>query len=248
MTYFWPKCFHGSPESPKPINSATLIEVRDRATHTQQLDTMAKPVHSRAALAVALSKLKGFSEPKVSLEQYTTEPDVAADMIWNALMQGDIENKKVADLGAGTGFLGIGALILGAAEVIFVESESSALETARQNLAWAQETYGYEGTARFIEADVRQFQEEVDTVVENPPFGTKIIHADKAFLETALHIAKKTYSLHKTTSEAFVHAIARDHGTQVVLAGKYLYPLPATMAHHTQKRAFIEVSLFVFSK
>ncbi|HLC85060.1 MAG TPA: METTL5 family protein [Candidatus Nanoarchaeia archaeon] len=209
---------------------------------------MAKPVHSRAALAVALSKLKGFSDPKVSLEQYTTEPDVAADMLWNALMQGDIDGKKVADLGAGTGFLGIGALILGAAEVIFVESEGSALDITRVNLAWAQEAYGFAGSARFIEADVKQFQEEVDTVVENPPFGTKVVHADKTFLETALHIAKKAYSLHKTTSESFVQAIARDHGAQVVLAGKYLYPLPATMAHHTQKRAFIEVSLFVFSK
>ena len=69
---------------------------------------------TKTQLAVELSRLKTFQKPKMYLEQYPTDSEIAADMLWSADMQGDIEGKVIADLGAGTGILGIGALILGA--------------------------------------------------------------------------------------------------------------------------------------
>lgn len=205
-------------------------------------------ITSKTALAIALSRLKGFSKPKVRLEQYATDPDVAAQLLWTAYMQGDLEGKKIADLGAGTGILGIGALLLGAAEVLFVESESSALELCQENLLAVKDRYGFEGSYRVIEADIEDFEESCDTVVENPPFGTKTAHMDRIFLEKAMKTARSIYTLHKTTSRGFIQAISRDHGFSAVEAGAFSYPLPATMAHHTKKRTVIEVSFFVLRK
>ena len=90
---------------------------------------------SKSSLAVALSKLKLFSKPDVKLEQYPTDSEIAAEILWNAHMRGDLDNKIVADLGCGTGILGIGALLLGAKKVFFVDIDKNALEILKQNFS-----------------------------------------------------------------------------------------------------------------
>ena len=79
-----------------------------------------------------LSKMEGFSQPDPAKEQYKTDSEIAATILWNAFMQGDIKDKVVADLGAGTGVLGLGALALGAKFVFLVELDETALEIARK--------------------------------------------------------------------------------------------------------------------
>ena len=65
-------------------------------------------------LEIELSKIiDDFKEPKIKFEQYMTPPEIAAFMIHYAWMKGEIENKKIIDIGAGTGMLGIGAAFLG---------------------------------------------------------------------------------------------------------------------------------------
>ncbi len=168
-------------------------------------------VRSKAHLAVILSKLKGFSEPKASLEQYETDSETAAFLLWNMLMLGDIEGKTIADLGAGTGKLGTGCGLLGAKKVYLVESEDKAIETAKKNL----ESLDLAEICEPIKADVREFNKKTDVVVQNPPFGTRQEHADKAFLEAAINIAGIVYSLHKTSTASFVRAFARACGYSI---------------------------------
>ena len=74
------------------------------------------------------SRLKGFSEAKVRVEQYPTEPAIAAEVLWKAIMAGEIQEKTIADLGCGTGILGIGCLLLGSKRVFFVDIDPGALE------------------------------------------------------------------------------------------------------------------------
>ena len=83
---------------------------------------------SKSSLAIELSKLKVFNQANVSLEQYPTDSEIAATILWQAKMNNDIEDKIIADLGAGTGILGIGALLLGADYVYFVEKDEKAIE------------------------------------------------------------------------------------------------------------------------
>ena len=203
-----------------------------------------KELGSKKALAIVLQGLSGFERPKIREEQYMTDADVAADMIWAASMQGDIDGKIVADLGAGTGILGIGALLLGAAKVFFVEQDKDALEIAKANLRLL-ETEGFDvGETAFIVDKIEDFKEKVDTVIQNPPFGTKEKHADKEFLEKAFSIGMVVYTLHKSTTKGFVEAIAKDHDFKVAGFKEYDFPLKATYEHHKKKIERIKVGMW----
>ena len=87
---------------------------------------------TKSKLAIQLSKLKVFETAKIKLEQYPTDSEIAADILWNAFMQHDIEGKVIADLGAGTGVLGIGALLLNAKKVCFVEKDKEAVKLLKE--------------------------------------------------------------------------------------------------------------------
>ena len=133
---------------------------------------------SRSGIAIKLSAIQGFSEPKVRAEQYMTDSEIGATILWDAYMKGDIKGKVIADLGCGTGILGIGAIILGASRVYFVESDSPVMELAKKNV----ENMESESLAEFFLGDVSEFDNKVDTVVMNPPFGVKNEHSDRNFL------------------------------------------------------------------
>ncbi len=123
-------------------------------------------------LAMALSRLEGFRDPpKPELEQYRTPGgDVAAELLWMAHSLGDIEGKVIADLGAGTGVLTIGACLLGAGRVYAVEVDGAAIEVLRRNV----EAAGVGGECvEVVNSDVSEFSGRAEVVVMNPPFGAQ---------------------------------------------------------------------------
>ena len=202
-----------------------------------------EPILSKSRLAIALSKMKLFESPDVKIEQYPTDSEIAAEILWDANFKEDIHGKTVADLGCGTGILGIGALLLGAKFVYFVDIDESALATLRENLKAA----GYDGqqnlnqTYAILKQDVTEFNQQVDTVIQNPPFGTKQKHADKPFLETAFGIAKSIYSFHKTTSKEFIAKISEDHGFTIGEYYEFKFPIKATQLFHRKKLHRVKV-------
>ena len=84
-------------------------------------------VGSKSGLAMVLSCLEGFKSPKVRQEQYIMDSEICASILWNAYLLNDIEGKGIADLGCGTGLLGIGALLLGAKQALFADSDEKSL-------------------------------------------------------------------------------------------------------------------------
>ena len=88
----------------------------------------------KSKLAIILSKFETFKEPKAELEQYPFDGQSASEMLWNACQLGDIEGKKIGDLGCGTGILGIGALLLGAKFVYFIDKSEGAVLAAKSLL------------------------------------------------------------------------------------------------------------------
>ena len=69
-------------------------------------------------LEMALQRCKGFEKPRAAWEQYQTPTPLAARLLYDAFLHGDIEQKTVMDLGCGTGILAIGAALLGAKKII----------------------------------------------------------------------------------------------------------------------------------
>ncbi len=207
-----------------------------------------KEITSKAGLAVVLSKLKGFEKPKLKEEQYPTEPEIAAEFLWLMFLRREIEGKTIADLGSGTGILGLGALLLGAGKVFLVDKDKEAMDIAKENYSWLKEQGFDMGDAVFLLQDIRGFNENVDFVVENPPFGTKEEHADKAFLEKAFSTAPVVWSFHKTSTEKFINAIAKDHKFRVAEKIEVRFPLKAAHEFHTRKIHRINVTMYRFEK
>ncbi len=201
---------------------------------------------SKSGIAIALSAIKWVSKPKVSAEQYITNSEIAATMLWSAYMKGDIKGKVIADLGCGSGILGIGALILKAKKVFFVEKDKKLLEIVKENLRKIKS----ESSARveFICCDVADFSSKVDTVIMNPPFGTKVRHTDTVFLKKAFEISNVVYSFHKSETKEFIIGFANRNGFSVAGVLDFMFPLKPTMGFHKKRIKYVNVSCFRFVK
>lgn len=198
---------------------------------------------SKSQLAIILSKLAVFENPKLMKEQYATDSEAAAEATWFAYMNGDIEEKAVADLGCGTGLLGIGALLLGAGKVYFVDSDKDAVGLCSRNIAGAA-SKGAAARTMIVAADIAEFKERVDTVIQNPPFGTKTKHADRQFLLQAFKLAGVVYSFHKIETADFVRKIAADNGFNVTNILPLQLQLKNTYWFHRSRMRRVDVGLF----
>jgi len=192
-------------------------------------------IRSKGRLEVFLSSLEGFSRLKVRLEQYVMDGKIGAEIIWNAFMRGDIEGKIVGDLGCGTGILGIGALLLGAKSVLFVDIDEDALIVAKSNLAKAKSEDNGLGDAVFLCKDVGEFDTKVDTVLQNPPFGVKKKGNDRIFLEKAISCGDVVYHVGKVEGDEFVKRFAEGKNMKVSARWDFDYPIKASYNFHTKK-------------
>ncbi len=198
---------------------------------------------TKKALGIELSKLKTFQKPKPNLEQYSTEAEIASMMLWIAYMNSDIEEKKIADFGAGTGIIGIGALLLGAKKVYFVEKDKDAITVLKENLT----KYNYDNFS-IINKDVSEFKNKVDTVIMNPPFGVQKAHADKEFLITGFNTANTIYSLHKIESKKFIEKLCEENGFELKNMIHINYSLKRQFEFHTKKIKKIKIGLFIMRR
>lgn len=195
-------------------------------------------------LAIVLSRLEGFRNPKPKLEQYRTPGNIAAELLWLGHSFGDIGGKTLADLGAGTGVLAIGAKLLGAKKVYAVEIDRKAIEVAKKNA----EGLGVE--VEFLHMDVLEFEERVDTVIMNPPFGSQRKHADRPFLLKAFEVGDVVYSIHLSKPEVrgFIETFARENGFLPERLSTVPFEIPAQFHFHRKRLERIAVDLYRFWK
>ena len=83
-------------------------------------------------LEILLERIPSHPNPDPSLEQYATPAPIAADILFTAYIQGDILNKKIIDLGCGTGIFAIGAALIGADIIVGIDIDKKSLDIARQ--------------------------------------------------------------------------------------------------------------------
>jgi len=185
-----------------------------------------------------------------------SDSEVAAILLWKMMLNSEIEDRIIVDLGAGTGILGIGALLLGAKHVIFVDVDSKMKTEIEKNIEILNENWeiDVEGRWNFVCKDVKEFQldEKIDKteviVLMNPPFGTRNKHLDKVFLEKAMELTHSIYTMHKTSTKVFIEALCRDNNLDIYWLEDTSFPIKNTMQQHTKKIERIEVSLFNLRK
>lgn len=85
----------------------------------------------------------------------------------------------------------------------------------------------------------------VDTVLTNPPFGTKNnAGMDVRFLRTATRLAKRAvYSFHKTSTRDYIVRKVKEWGMTIEIVAEMRFELPQTYKFHKEKSVDIEVDL-----
>ena len=197
-----------------------------------------------------LEKLFKFETPNLNIEQYYTTPDVAGQIITAACLSGDIEGKVVVDLGCGTGFLGIGALINNAKMVYFLDLDENALKTLAKNIKYIEQNYDIKlSNYKIIRTDIRNvtkdtFEEKIDTVIMNPPFGNRARNIDVVFLEKAFDISMNIYLIYLRLKSHRVYIPSQKKGYSVEKLD-VKYTLKKQYAMHKEDSKDIDVSIFV---
>lgn len=154
----------------------------------------------------------------------------------------DIKDRKIIDLGCGSGFLAIGAAILGAKEVIGVDLDLNAVKTAKKNAKTAK----VEDKIQWVIGDVTSITGKFDVVLQNPPFGVKKRGADILFLKKALEIGRVIYTLHKSSEKnrKFIkNKIINEKGEVSAIFQMNLI-IPRLFNFHYKKRHIVKVDLY----
>lgn len=202
---------------------------------------------SKKSLAVYLSKLIVPQTYDPSLEQYVTDSEVAASLLWNAYLSGDVEGKVILDAGCGCGILGIGALLLGADHVTFVDVDEKMIKVCGENLIkLSDEFIGVKDKYTLIENDIKFVEDNFDTIIMNPPFGVQKKYADRAFLEKGFQISSVIYSIHDASTIDFLTKFAEDNHKSFKELEVLNMHLRKTMTFHKKEKHTVRVALLKF--
>ena len=193
-------------------------------------------------LEIKLQQLKGFQNPKARLEQYATPAKIAADILYTAHGLGDIQGKRVLDLGCGTGVFSIGACMLGAEEVTGIDIDQDIIAIAIDNSNNAKCQVNYDCMA------VEETAGEWDTCIMNPPFGSQTKHADLPFLDKALETSEVIYSLHNSDTLPFLRKRIEESGHILNLEKNYKFEIRHTFEFHRKEKMNIDVTLLRIEK
>ena len=196
-------------------------------------------------LAMILSDLEPHPCNDVSLEQYSTDGNLAARLLFDISSFGDInDNCTVADLGAGNGILGIAALKLGAREVIFVETDIEACNVLEKNLI----KHNIQDSSSIVNEhiDIGTPLKKVDLIICNPPWGRQKEKADRPFLEMILRNSSITHLLHSANA-THVRPFFESKGWDVEMYGEADFALPAKYSHHKRQRDVTKVGFWRLS-
>lgn len=187
-----------------------------------------------------LSYISDFSSPDINLEQYITPSDIAALFIFTAhTSYDDIEGRSVVDLCSGTGMLSIAASFYNPKDIKCVEIDRNAIELCKENLR----IFDIDNI-EVIHDDIHSVKLKCDTVLMNPPFGTRSKGADIRALETALGMGNIVYSMHKRSTRDYI----KNKFLNAKVIAEVSYELGKTYKHQKKDKKIIEVDLYRFAK
>jgi len=157
--------------------------------------------------------ITGICRGRKLLEPVGKDVRPTTDQVKEALfniVQFDVEGRKVLDLFAGTGQLGIEALSRGAAECTFIDSARDSIRLVQENLRRCGLT------ARVLQCDALGFlkiREKFDLIFLDPPYGTGLdAKAMEAVKEFDI-LSKGGIMVCESRPEAVLPEIPAEYGT-----------------------------------
>jgi len=95
-----------------------------------------------------------------------------------------------------------------------------------------------------VAGDLDAVHGRFDTVVMNPPFGTKRKHLDRTFLAKAIGIAPVTYSIHKSSTRDYLLKYLERRGCGVRAILEYTLEIPRMFERHMKRRYPVRVDCY----
>ena len=145
---------------------------------------------------------------------------------------------RTIDLGTGTGRLAIGAALIGSEKVVGVDLDETAISLARKNAVLA----GVQ--VEWIISDIADIDGSYDTVIMNPPYGTRTPHLDLRFLERAFDLAPITYSIHKSSTRDYLRHVITMKDRVVDEIRRIELSIPHVFSFHQKKWENVQVDLY----
>ena len=201
-----------------------------------------KGITRKKHLEMKLQSIPTHPKPKVGLEQYTTPSVIASDLLWNASSLGDVNGKDIVDLGCGTGIFTIGSALMGANSALGVDIDRDSID-----LAFDVKDKLNVGNASFICSDIDDFNNaiNVDTVFQNPPFGSQRSAnkgRDLKFVKKAIDLnANVLYSFHMASTEEFLVNYYKDNKLDITHIFRYDFPIPKIYDFHIRDNQNVNV-------
>jgi putative methylase len=191
-------------------------------------------------LEILLSSLKTNPNPILRFEEYSLDPKSASAILYVALSQGDIQGKKVVDLGSGTGILSIGAAVLGAGCVVGIDIDRNSIRIAVGNMS----NSGVR--VEFVCGTIECLRGQFETTIMNPPFGSWKRGLDVEFLDKALTISRVIYSLHKASdkSDVFLRKKVATKGGEMRKMGSVEIILPRLFSFHRKAKYKVNANVY----
>ena len=193
---------------------------------------------SKRQLEIQLDKLKILETPKLGLEQYPVSSDVAAELLYMAGFEHRDLRGETIDLGTGTGRLAIGAAIMGSIKVVGVDIDERSIALAKENAVAA----GVQ--VEWVVSDIEEVGGRYDTVIMNPPYGTRSPHLDVRFLERAFELAPVSYSIHKSSTRKFLESFIAKRNRRVDGLRSMSLNIPNLFPFHHKKWENVKVDLY----
>ena len=193
---------------------------------------------SKRQLEIQLGKLKILQTPQLRLEQYPISAKVAAELLFMAGFEHQDLQGETIDLGTGTGRLAIGAALMGSKRVVGVDMDEKSIAIARENAISA----GVD--VEWVVSDIKDVIGRYDTVIMNPPYGTRAPHLDVRFLERAFELAPVSYSVHKSSTREFLRRFIGKRNRKVDAVCSMRMGIPHLFPFHHKKWENVEVDLY----
>ncbi|ORX93497.1 S-adenosyl-L-methionine-dependent methyltransferase [Basidiobolus meristosporus CBS 931.73] len=201
-----------------------------------------------------LQEVAVFDNPKIQFEQYPTTPHLAARMLYTAQNSyEDIEDKAVGDFGCGCGILRYILISMHSTKYnVGFDIDPDALAITQENceeLEIEMDLINID-LASQDEDLLKRFRGKLDTILMNPPFGTKNnAGIDMVFLKRGIELANKAvYSLHKTSTREHIMKKAKEWGVTCQVVAELKFDVPAMYKFHKKKSVDIEVDFLRFEK